>query len=73
MAAWTSLFQNRDDQQITNKSNQYKFIKNFPLKHEEDFQTSLRRFSQKIKTISGKDLDKFQATKATSQQTVRRL
>jgi len=46
---------------------------NFPPKHEEEFQTSSRRFSEKNKTISGKDLDEFRATKTTSQQAVGRL
>ena len=41
--------------------------------HEEDFRKRIRRFPEKNKKIFGKDLDEFQATKTTSQQTVGRF
>ena len=41
--------------------------------HEEDFRKRTRRFPEKNKTIFRKDLDEFQATKTTSQQTAGRF
>ena len=41
--------------------------------HEEDFRKRTRRSSEKNMKIFGKDLDEFQATKTTSQQTAGRL